>query len=257
MTLNGKVNGRKIKPAVTAIIQARMQSKRLPGKAMLDLAGKPVLAHIIERAKSIEHVDKVVLATGSLSENQQLADLALSMGIESFSGSESNVLERYYMASEQYGGEYIVRITGDNPFTDVEYASMIVDIALESKFDLCALANLPLGTAVEVIKKEALNEAYRLSNEPYHFEHVTPYIKEHPELFSIERPPVTIKNVPEGLRLTIDTAEDYELAKILYSNLFTGSPFPLSDVLNYINQHSDIVKINSAVKQRLATYSSQ
>ena len=155
MTFNGKVNGRKIKPAVTVIIQARMQSKRLPGKAMLDLAGKPVIAHVIERAKSIEHVDKVVLATGSAHENQQILDLASSMDIEAFSGSESNVLERYYMASEKYGGEYIVRITGDNPFTDVEYASMIVDIALESKFDLCALANMPLGTAVEVIKKDA------------------------------------------------------------------------------------------------------
>ena len=63
------------------------------------------------------------------------------------------------MASEQFGGEYIVRVTADNPFTDVEYASMIVDIALEAKPDLCALDNLPLGTAVEVIRKEALKRS--------------------------------------------------------------------------------------------------
>jgi spore coat polysaccharide biosynthesis protein SpsF len=257
MTLNGKVNGHKIKPMVTAIIQARMQSKRLPGKTMLNLAKKPILAHVIERAKLIEHVDRVVLATGIAPENQPLIDLAISMGIEAFAGSEQNVLERYFMASEEFGGEYIVRITADNPFTDVDYASMIVDIALESKFDLCALANLPLGTAVEVIKKEALNEAYQSATEPYHFEHVTPFIKEHPELFSIERPPVSIKKIPANLRLTVDTKEDYKLAGILFDNLYKNTPFQLSDILDYINKYPELIKINSKIKQKPATSSSR
>jgi spore coat polysaccharide biosynthesis protein SpsF len=255
MTLNGKVNGKKIKSVVTAIIQARMQSKRLPGKVMLDLAGKPVLGHVIERAKAIEHVDKVVLATSSNTEDKVLVDLAYSMEIEAFAGSEQNVLDRYFSASEKFGGEYIIRITADNPFTDVDYASMIVDIALESKFDLCSLTNLPIGTAVEVIRKEALDEAHRLSREPHHLEHVTTFIKEHPELFSIEKPAVSIKKVPGNMRLTIDTIEDYELAKILYKNLYNGIPFPLSDIINYINEHPDILKINSEIKQRLATHS--
>jgi spore coat polysaccharide biosynthesis protein SpsF len=257
MTLNGKVNGKKIKSIVTAIIQARMHSKRLPGKVLLDLAGKPILAHVIERAKAIEQVDKVVLATSSNPEDQALADLAYSMGIEVFTGSEQNVLDRYFEASEKFGGEYIIRITADNPFTDVDYASMIVDIALESKFDLCSLTNLPLGTAVEVIKKEALDEAHRLSHEPHHLEHVTTYIKEHPELFSIEKPVVSIKKIPANLRLTVDTNEDYELAKLLYGNLYKGNPFPLSDIINHINEHPEILKINSEIKQRLATYSAR
>jgi spore coat polysaccharide biosynthesis protein SpsF len=256
MTLNGKVNGHKIKPIVTAIIQARMLSKRLPGKVMMLLAGKPILYHVIDRAKAIEHVDKVVLATGTGEENVPLMELALSMGIETYAGSPENVLERYYMASEQYGGEYIVRITADNPFTDVEYASMIVDIALEAKPDLCALINLPLGTAVEVIKKEALDQAYKMSSEPYHFEHVTPFIKEHPELFSIERPPAKIKKTAGKIRLTVDTPEDFELAGILYNNLYKGVPFPLSDILTYLKENPEIIKINSRIKQILATHAS-
>jgi len=254
MTLNGKVNGHKIKPRVTAIIQARMQSSRLPGKVMLNLAGKPILYHVIERAKAIEHVDMVVVATSTDKENEPLLDLASSMGAGTFAGSLDNVLERYYMAAEQYGGEYIVRITADNPFTDVEYASMVVDIALESGFDLCALSNLPLGTGVEVIKKEALDQAYRSANEPYHFEHVTPYIKEHTELFSIERTPVKIKRSDSKVRLTVDTKEDYELAGILYDNLYKDTHFPLSEVLGYIKLHPEILKINSEIKQRGAHY---
>lgn len=257
MTLNGKVNGRKIKPMVTAIIQARMLSKRLPGKALMLLAGKPILYHVIERTKAIEHVDRVVLATGMGEENVPLIELASAMEIETYAGSPENVLERYYMASEKFGGEYIVRVTGDNPFTDVEYASMIVDIALEAKPDLCALNNLPLGTAVEVIKKEALDQAYEMSNESYHFEHVTPFIKEHPELFSIERPPAKIKKVAGKIRLTVDTPEDYELAGILYNNLYNGVPFPLSEILDYVKEHPEIIKINSRIKQTLVPNASK
>jgi spore coat polysaccharide biosynthesis protein SpsF len=257
MTQNGKANGHKIKPAVTAIIQARMKSKRLPGKAMLYLSGKPILAHVIERAKAIDNVDTVVLATSTDEDNKPLIELALSMDIKIYSGSPDNVLERYYKAAEQYGGEYIVRITADNPFTDVEYASMIIDIALESKSDLCSLDNLPIGTAVEVIKMEALEQAYKNSSEQYHIEHVTPYIKEHPELFSIERPSVKIKKAALNLRLTVDTAEDYRLAGLIYDKLYKGSYFPLSDVLDFAKKNPDVLKINSEIKQRLATESNK
>ena len=255
MTLNGKDNESKVKSKATAIIQARMNSKRLPGKAILDLAGKPVLTHVIERAKAIEHVDKVVLATSAGPENQPLIDIALSMSIEAFTGSEHNVLKRFFDASEKFGGEYIVRITADNPFTDIDYASMILDIALESMTDLSAPANLPIGTAVEIIRKEALDESYKSGSEPYHLEHVTTYIKEHPELFSIEKMAVNIKGVPSNLRLTIDAPEDYELAKIIYDNLYENKPFPLSDVINFVNENPEILKINSNIKQHIATYS--
>ena len=118
------------KPTVTAIIQARMQSKRLPGKSMKEIAGKPLLAHVIDRAKAMEGVGAVVVAT--CDGNQPIVELAASMGVQSFVGSEANVLDRYYLSALQAGGDYIVRITGDNPFTDVEYGSMAIEIATES-----------------------------------------------------------------------------------------------------------------------------
>ena len=254
MKKNGIVNGNKIKPEVTAVIQARMQSTRLPGKSMLDLGGKPLLAHIIERTKLIEGIDTVVLATCFGDENIPIIELAESMNIETFVGSVDNVLERFYNAVYRFGGDFVVRVTGDNPFLDIDYASMIVDIALESSFDLCALANLPLGAAVEVVKREALEEAYKASSEPYHFEHVTPYIKEHPELFSIERPRVDLKNAPNGLRLTVDTPEDYEFAQKLYNNLYNNKPFPLSNILEYIKEYPEIQSINNGIKQRSAKH---
>lgn len=250
MVVNGVRNGKKIKPQVTAIIQARMQSKRLPGKSMLDLAGKPLLAHVIERAQAIEGMEKVVMATCHGDENRPIIELATSMGVYVFIGSQDNVLERYYLAAREYGGDYVVRITGDNPFTDPEYASMSLEIAMETRADLCAIPNLPLGTAVEIIKKEALEEAYRQGVKPYHREHVTPFIKEHPELFHIERPLVNFKNPFPDMRLTVDTPEDYQFAKAVYKEIYRGTIVPLSEIVAFIKANPDLMQLNSRIKQR-------
>ncbi len=250
MVVNGVVNGNKIKPHVTAVIQARMQSKRLPGKAMLELAGKPLLAHVIERTQMMDGVDTVVVATCIGEENVPIIELAQSMNTEVFVGSVDNVLERYYLAANEFGGDFIVRVTGDNPFTDPDYASMAVEISLESGADLCSLNNLPLGTAVEVIKREALEVSYRSSDKSYHREHVTPYIKEHTEMFRIERPAVYLKNHFPNLRLTVDTPEDYKLAKILYDTLYNGKCFTIHEVLRYLEHNPELVYLNVGVKQR-------
>ncbi len=241
---------------VVAIVQARMDSSRLPGKAMVDLAGKPMLYHVLERARAIKGVEMVVLATCPGEENRKLIELAKSMEIETFLGPEDNVLERYYKASEKYQAKHIIRITGDNPFTDPDYASMILNISIESNADIASIPNLPLGVAVEVIKKDALDKAYYFSNRAYHFEHVTPYIKEHPELFNIEKHPVTLKTPCDNLRLTIDTPEDYELANILYNELYNGTPFPLQSALNFLFINPDLAQINCNVHHRPMTHSS-
>ena len=239
-----------------AVIQARMDSTRLPGKAMISLAGKPMLAHILERAQSINGINRVVLATSDEEENRPLLELAESMNIDSYIGSRDNVLERYYEASEKYDADYIVRITGDNPFTDSDYASMILNIAIETGADISSIPNLPLGVAVEVIKRDALDKAYYFSDRNYHLEHVSPYIKEHPELFQIERHPVSISNPFDKLRLTIDTPEDYHLAEILYQELYEGTPFSLESVINFLIINPDLVNINCNVSHRPMTHSS-
>lgn len=243
-------NCRRLKLDVTAIIQARMDSKRLPGKSMLDLAGKPLLAHVIDRTRMIEGVKTVVLATCIGKENMPIIKLAQSMGIEVFVGSVDNVLERYYLAAEEYGGSYIVRVTGDNPFTDPEYASTAVEIIQESGADLCSIPNLPLGCGVEIIKRDSLAQAYKMSEKPYQREHVTPYIKEHPELFRIERPTVNFKNPFPSLRLTVDIQADYDLAKTIYENLYNEKYFPLIDVISFLQKNPHLVNMNSDIKQR-------
>jgi len=231
-----------------------MNSTRLPGKAMMDLAGKPLVYHVFERIQKTRGVDRVVLATCSGSE--KLIGLAESTGIDVFVGSEDNVLERYYLASERYGGDYIMRVTGDNPFTDPGYAAETVQMIIEAGADISYFSNLPLGTGVGMIKKSALAAAYEHSDQPHQLEHVTPYIKEHPETFKIEIRKIDFHNPFPNLRLTVDTPEDFELAASIYRHLYRGGPFPLADVIAFLEQNPDLAAINRNIQQRPMTHSS-
>ncbi len=238
---------------VTAVIQARMNSKRLPRKAMLDLAGKPLIHHVIERTKAIEGVDNIVLATTTEDNNREICDIAESHGIKVFNGSVHNVLERFIGVINNDSSNFIIRITGDNPFTDPYYASLAVRFAIKSGADLSSVTNIPIGTAVELIKTSALKKTHVLCSEQYHREHVTPFMKENPDLFTIIRTPAASVIPFESLRLTVDTPEDYKLAQIIYKNLYKGSFFSLHEVYSFLEENPTLLTINKKVKQKPMT----
>jgi spore coat polysaccharide biosynthesis protein SpsF len=243
----------RIDSSVTAIIQARMQSKRLPGKSMKEIGGKPLLSYVIERAKAMNGVGTVVVAT--CPGNEDIVALADSLGVFSFVGSESNVLERYALCAGRFGGEYIVRITGDNPFTDVEYGGMAIEIAVETKADLTSVSGLPLGVGVEVIKRAALETAYAESTTSYQFEHVTPYLKEHSEMFTIQRHPIRLRNPFRELRLTVDTPEDYDLASRIFQALGTEKIFSVREIIALMEEFPELASLNRGIEQRPMTHS--
>ncbi len=240
-----------------AIIQVRISSTRLPSKALLKLSGKPMIVHVIERAQSIKGVDTVILATGSGDKNIPLVELAAQCGIKSYTGSEDDVLERYYLASKELDCDYVIRITGDNPFTDHKSASKALEYAFKTDADHCTTAGIPLGTGVEIIKKQALAEAFKNGTEPHHREHVTPYIKENPEKFKIVRYQSELVNPFSDLRLTVDTAEDFKMIEILYNELYKDKPVELADVIKFIKKNPELRFINSSVEQRPMTHHSR
>lgn len=238
------------------IIQARISSTRLPSKALLELCGRPMIFHVIEHAKLIDNAESVILATGKGKENIPLLKIAAQCGIDSFAGPEDDVLERYFSASERIDCDYVIRVTGDNPLTDHISASNALKYAYEHDADHCTTNGIPVGTGVEIIRKTALYEAFTDGKEPHHREHVTPYIKEHPELFKIVKYQSPLVNPFPDLRLTVDTAEDFKLMELIYNALYEGVPVELSDVINFIKKNPDLRFINSGVEQRPMTHSS-
>lgn len=195
---------------IGVILQARMGSSRLPGKVLKKIGNLTLLDHIFFRLTFLKHPAKVVLATSTSKKDDTLEKFCKERHVECFRGSEDNVLERYYLCASKYGFDQIVRLTGDNPFTDIKELDNLIPLHLESHADYShSLDVLPYGVGAEIFTFAALAKSYQNGTKANHKEHVNEYIQEHPELFKIATLSVPEEKKRPDIRLTVDTEEDY------------------------------------------------
>lgn len=208
---------------VGIIIQARMGSTRLPGKILKDFEGKTLLGHIIYRLEQkIMSGTEIVIATSTLAADDLVQKFCEVEGVKCFRGDEQNVLSRYYECARQNHYEHIVRMTGDNPFPDIEELNRLITYHLDNNMDFSEnFSVLPLGVGMEIFSYEALKDSLMNASLPKHFEHADEYILDHKQeyrfgtLGTIEE-----KNSP-SVRLTVDTQRDYERACYILKNAGT------------------------------------
>lgn len=186
-----------------------MGSLRLPGKVLMKIQGQSMLARSIDRLRAAQVVDRVVVLTTRLAEDEQVADEARRAGADVYRGPVLDVLTRFRGASEAFAPEVIVRATADNPLIDIGSVDRVVCALREAKLDWCIEGDLPVGAATEALTAVALEEVDRKAVTVRHREHVTLYIKEHPEEFrtAILHPPAALRR--PDIRLTVDTPEDF------------------------------------------------
>jgi len=203
---------------VTALIlQARLDSSRLNGKALLPLGGRPIVFRVME-ALAFVPCEKKILACPEDSVSA-FAPLAEEAGFVLVSGPKDDVLARYCLAIRKSGADRIVRATADNPFVFIDAAAAIDGEALELGADYSGYSGMPIGAGVESVASEALLRAEREAQAPYEREHVCPYLYRHPELFRLHRPLAPNRWQGPEYRITVDTREDYDRAKSLYERL--------------------------------------
>lgn len=195
------------------IIQARMNSNRLPGKILMPIGKKKLLEHILCRLTKLHHPAKVVIATSDTSVDNIVKDFCEPHSVACFRGSENNVLDRYYQCALQYCFRHIVRLTGDNPFLDIEELDNLIEVHLSGRIDYTnSFDSLPVGVGCEIFTFESLEKSWREGDAPHHMEHVNEYMLERPDIFKTATLRVCQdKNRPD-VRLTVDTKEDYEKA---------------------------------------------
>ena len=236
---------------ITAIIQARMSSTRLPGKILTEFSGDTLLGHIIKRISKSALISKIVVATSTDPSNDQLIAWLDKRGVSSFRGSENDVLNRYYEAAKASGAVHIARITADDPFKDPEIIDQVSEMYLDEKLDF-AYNNKPPsfaeGLDTEIFSFKALERANKNAVDPFEREHVTQHFYRNPRAFRQKNfsSPVDYSH----LRWTIDTAEDLAMAKIVYENLHEpGRVFLAKDILELISRKPEIPAINQEVKR--------
>lgn len=238
---------------IGAIVFARIASRRLPSKVMINVQDKPILQHIIERVSRSRYVQKVVVATSSSPSDDQVAELGRSVGADVFRGSEDDVLDRCFQAAKEFSIDTIVRITADDPFKDPGIIDQVIKAFVDAKGKYDLVCNtlrptFPEGLDVEVMSFHALKQAWLNATEPSEREHLTQYMLKNPKKFRI----LNIENSENmsNIRLTLDTSEDLELVKLIYDALYpTRNDFRWADIISYLRSKPELLEINKNVKK--------
>lgn len=235
---------------VIAIVQARTGSSRLPNKVIKKILDKPMLILMLERLKEVKEIDKIIVATTELKEDDIIEKIVKSIQIEVFRGSELDCLDRYYKAAKKFNGEIILKITADCPLLDPKIVKKIVKYFLVNKKKFDYVSNVrpptfPDGMDVEIFTFESLKKAWKDSDKPIEREHTTTYIHSKPEIFRIGNI-VNKSDQFSSFRLTVDYEEDFSLVKKIYEELYNKDKiFSLKKIINLLENNPEIKKINS------------
>lgn len=261
-----------MKPKVAAIIQGRMSSSRLPGKILADIAGQPMLTRVYIRTSRATTLDEVIFATTTDASDDPVAEYCDFSGIPHTRGSLFDVLDRYYQTALQAKADVVVRITADCPVIDPELIDNVVKAVVSDQSSVDFAANrlpppwgrtYPIGLDVEACTFKALKKAWKEAKEPQHREHVMPYFYEGVLLSAVSRQH-SEGTSPRGFRVallhhttdfgdyrwTVDTPEDLEFMRQIYSRFDGRDDFTWKEVLDLVHDNPELAKINEGVQHK-------
>jgi spore coat polysaccharide biosynthesis protein SpsF len=242
-------------PRTIAFVQARLSSKRLPGKVLEDIAGKPMLAWVVERASMAHTLDKVAVATSSDSADDPVAALCREYDFPHYRGELDDVLDRIYRAARIFQADTVVRLTADCPLIDPGVIDRTVMAFYEAGVDFAAnrlpppwKRTYPIGLDTEVCTFAALERAWREAGLPYQREHVMPYLYEAPGRFTV----LVVDHDPGygDLRWTVDTPEDLVLVRTIFERLGGSGDFSWEEVLELFKREPELAQINAHVQHK-------
>jgi len=242
------------KTNIIVIVQARMGSSRLPGKVMMDIVGKPLIWHVVNRLKHSKLLNQIIVATGNGEENNVIEGLCEEYNIDYYKGSEEDLIDRYYQTSKLFNADVVVRIPADCPLVDPEIVDKVVGFFLKNINSYDYVNNsrphttYPHGLDVEVFSLCLLEKLWREIKNPFRREWFTTVIFENPEIYKI----FCLENDVDlsHLRLTVDYKEDLELVRYIFKNLYTENAcFTLKDILELYSRNQKIFNINQKYKK--------
>jgi len=231
-----------------------MSSTRLPGKVLLPVLGKPLLAYQIERLRQVKEADEIVILTTTNKADDQIVTFCEAQNVLFFRGDEEDVLARYYHAALERRPDAIVRITSDCPLIDPEIVDQVIRAFRYAKPPVDYISNtlqltFPRGLDVEIFSFKALQEAFLKAREAYEREHVTVYLYRHPKQFKLQNisSPIPLAHH----RWTVDTLEDFQLIKLILEALYQTQPyFRLQEVIALLQKHPEWGQINAHIQQK-------
>jgi spore coat polysaccharide biosynthesis protein SpsF len=239
---------------VVASIEARMTSTRLPGKVLKSCLGRPLLELLVERVKRSQYIDAIVVATTTNKPDDEIVEVASRVGIESFRGSENDVVARVTGAMETAKADIVVQLTGDCPLLDPEIIDQMIRVYAANTFDYVSnslVRSFPRGLDVGVASLAVLQESLAIAEDEAHHEHVFLSVYENPDrfrLFNVFAPPELCR--PDW-RWTLDTPADYACISRIFEMLYPANPhFASADIARLLHHHPEIAELNQEIQQK-------
>ena len=232
-----------------------MRSTRLPDKVLKDIAGQPMLVHVFARARRAATLSETVIATSEEPADDPIAALCAARGYPYARGSHQDVLDRYYQAARRLHADIIVRLTADCPLIDPDVIDHVVRAFREAKADFAANRlppplgrTYPIGLDVEVCTFDALDRAWREADQPYHREHVMPYLYEVEGRVRV----LMVNHDPDygHLRWTVDTPKDLEAVRRIFAHFAPATDFTWKEVLELYARDPSLAAINAEVRHK-------
>lgn len=232
---------------IIVVLQARASSRRLPGKVLKPILGKPMLHHQIERIQRAKVPARLVLATSRNPEDDAVATIGQTAGIDVYRGNLDDVLDRFYRAAEPFAPSHVVRLTGDCPLTDPSIIDAVTRFAVDGNYDYASNSirpTFPDGLDVEVATFEALQTAWREATKRSDREHVMPFLHRQRDRFKLGN--YENERDLSALRWTVDEAADFTFVETIYQALYPTKPgFDSADILAYLNANPSLAALNS------------
>ena len=202
---------------ITCIIQARLGSKRFPGKVLKTVLNKSIIELVVDRVRLSKKINQIVVAIPNTKVDDKLFYYLKKRNIKIFRGSEKNVLKRFYEAAKIYNSKIIVRITSDCPLVDPKIIDSMIKLLIDKKKDYVSNASppsFPDGLDVEVFNFKSLRKAYFSTKDKYDLEHVTPFFRKSGKFNTYN---YASEQDYSNFRVTLDEKKDLDLIRNIYS----------------------------------------
>ncbi|MFH1373078.1 MAG: glycosyltransferase family protein [bacterium] len=236
------------------IVQARMTSTRLPGKVIKQILGRPMFEYQLERLLRVRCADELVVACTTNVTDEPIVDLCRRMGVAVFRGAEEDVLSRYHETARIHQADLVTRVSADCPLIDPQVIDTVIEKYGDTagKYDYVSNTlkrTYPRGMDCEMFSYRVLDEAFISATTRPEREHVTPFIYRQPERYRLAN--VSLGKDHSHHRWTVDTAEDFELARRIIEALYPAkATFTLDDCLRLLELHPDWAAINTHIEQK-------